>query len=186
MRNTPTLMAWVLLLLLSTASPALMTAHARSVHSTSTVDLFPQGNLVDASAWTVGAETSFTQDPATYTETMVADQRLSMVHQRPTHLDTMTVWSGMSPTDSNYSVGAPDGASTWSTGPEIELTSFDVSGLESYLLTEVHMRGVFQIPDALQEDTVRISVEHGDGFDLLKTLHTPKATLTTSTIPPFN
>lgn len=169
MRNTPTLMAWVLLLLLSTASPALMTAHARSVHSTSTVDLFPQGDLVDASAWTVGAETSFTQDPATYTETMVADQRLSMVHQRPTHLDTMTVWSGMSPTDSNYSVGAPDGASTWSTGPEIELTSFDVSGLESYLLTEVHMRGVFQIPDALQEDTVRISVEHGDGFDLLKT-----------------
>lgn len=169
MRNSRTVTAWMLLLLLSTASPAMMTVHARSVHSTSTVDLFPQGNLVDASAWAVGAETSFTQDPATYTETMVADQRLTMVHQRPVHLDTMTVWSGMSPTNSNYSVGAPDGASTWSTGPEIELTSFDVSGLESYQLTEVHLRGVFQIPDALQEDTVRISVEHGDGFDLLKT-----------------
>lgn len=169
MRNSRTVTAWMLLLLLTTASPAMMTVNARSVHSTSTVDLFPQGNLVDASAWAVGAETSFTQDPATYTETMVADQRLTMVHQRPVHLDTMTVWSGMSPTNSNYSVGAPDGASTWSTGPEIELTSFDVSGLESYQLTEVHLRGVFQIPDALQEDTVRISVEHGDGFDLLKT-----------------
>ena len=31
------------------------------------------------------------------------------------------------------------------------------------------MLGVFQIPDALSEDTVRISVQHGDGFDLLKT-----------------
>ena len=36
-------------------------------------------------------------------------------------------------------------------------------------MTELFMVGVFQIPDALSEDTVRISVEHGDGFDLLKT-----------------
>lgn len=169
MRTLHPAVFWTFLLLVSTASPVLMTAHARSVHSTSTVDLFPQGSLTDASAWTVGAETSFTQEPATYTEAMVADQRLTMVHQRPLHLDTMTVWSSSSPTNSNYSVGAPDGASTWSTGPEIELTAFDVTGLQTYALYEIHMRGVFQIPDALQEDTVRISVEHGGGFDLLKT-----------------
>ena len=100
---------------------------------------------------------------------MVADQRLTMVHTRPVHLDTMTVWSATSPTDSNYSTGAPDGASTWSTGPEIQLTEFDITGLSDYEMYEVHMLGVFQIPDALSEDTVRISVQHGDGFDLLKT-----------------
>jgi hypothetical protein len=150
-------------------SPCLSSAQGRSVHSTSVVDLFPQGDLTTGEAWTVGAETSFTQDAATHTETMVADQRLTMVHARPIHLDTMTVWSSTSPTNSNYSTGAPDGASTWSTGPEIELTDFDVSGLSGYQMYEVHMVGAFQIPNSLSEDTVRISVQHGDGFDLLKT-----------------
>ncbi len=157
------------LLLMLSLSPMVMSSHARSVHSTSTVDLFPQGNMADPSVWTVGAETSFTAEPATYTETMVADQRLTMIHHRPVNLDTMTVWSTTSPTNSNASIGAPDGASTWSTGPEIELTDFDTSGLESYAISEIYMRGVFQITDALQEDTVRVSVQHGGGFDLLKT-----------------
>ena len=169
MRRYTTVVAWMMLLLLTSLSPMVEQANARSVHSTSVVDIFPQGDLTTPSEWTVGAETSFTQATATYTETMVADQRLSMVHQRPLHLDTMTVWSSTSPTNSNYSIGAPDGAATWSTGPEIELTGFDVTGLSSYALYEVYMVGVFQIPDALQEDTVRISVEHGSGFDLLKT-----------------
>ena len=159
----------VLVLLLFSASPYLMSVQARSVHSTATVDLFPQGDFANSGTWDVGAETSFTQESATYTESMVADQRLTMLHTRPLHLDTLTVWSSTSPTDSNYSTGAPDGASTWSSGPEIELTDFDVSGLVNYDLHELHMVGVFQIPDALSEDTVRISVQHADGFDLLKT-----------------
>ena len=169
MRQSWSALPWVLLLLLTTASPMVMSSTARSVHSTSDIDLFPQGGLYDPGEWSVGTETSFTQEEATYTESMVADQRLSMVHQRPVNLDTMTVWASSSPTNSNYSIGAPDGAATWSTGPEIELTGFDVSGLSTYELHEVHMKGVFQIPDALSEDTVRISVQHTDGFDLLKT-----------------
>jgi hypothetical protein len=92
-----------------------------------------------------------------------------MAHHRPVNLDTMSVWAGTSPTDSNYSTGAPDGASTWSTGPEIQLTNFDVSGLSDYSLVEVHMKAVIQIPDALTEDTVRISVQHPGGYELLKT-----------------
>ena len=159
----------LMLLLLLTVSPWVSSTGARSVHSTSTVDLFPQGSFTDAESWSVGAETSFTQETASHTEAMVADQRLTMLHNRPLNLDTMTVWSSTSPTDSNYSTGAPDGASTWSTGPEIELTDFDIAGLSNYQMYELHMVGVFQIPDALSEDTVRISVEHGDGFDLLKT-----------------
>ncbi len=169
MRTEARTLSLMALMLLSLISPLGIVAEARSVHDTSTVDLFPQGDLTDASQWSLGSETSFTQAAATYTETMVADQRLTMLHQRPVHLDTMTVWSSASPTNSTYSVGAPDGASTWSTGPEIQLTTFDTSGLANYELVEVHMLGVFQIPDALQEDTVRISVEYDGTFDLLKT-----------------
>jgi hypothetical protein len=169
MRPANKALTLMLMLLLLTVSPWVSSTGARSVHSTSTVDLFPQGSFTDAASWTVGAETSFTQEAASHTESMVADQRLTMLHTRPLNLDTMTVWSSTSPTDSNYSTGAPDGASTWSTGPEIELTDFDITGLSNYQMYELHMVGVFQIPDALSEDTVRISVEHGDGFDLLKT-----------------
>ncbi|MDG1538963.1 MAG: CARDB domain-containing protein [Candidatus Poseidonia sp.] len=160
----------ILLLCLTTAiGPLASTVAARSVHNTYDVDMLPQGTLVDASEWTTGSETSFTQEDATYTEAMVADQRLTMAHHRPVHLDTMSVWAGTSPTDSNYSIGAPDGASTWSTGPEIKLTNFDVSGLTDYALVEVHMKAVIQIPDALTEDTVRISLQHSGGYELLKT-----------------
>ncbi|HJM54986.1 MAG TPA: CARDB domain-containing protein, partial [Poseidonia sp.] len=159
----------LLLLATSALTPLAANVEGRSVHSTSVVDLFPQGAFADASDWALNSETSFTQEEALYTETMVADQRLTMAHHRPVHLDTMLVWAGTSPTDSNYSIGAPDGASTWSTGPEIELTNYDISGLSGYAMTEVHMKAVIQIPDILTEDTVRISIQHAGGYDLLKT-----------------
>lgn len=107
MRPQPKVLFLVLVLLLFSASPFLTTGQARSVHNTMDVDLFPQGSLTDAGQWSVGAETSFTQESATYSETMVADQRLTMLHTRPVHLDTLTVWSSTSPTNSNYSTGAP-------------------------------------------------------------------------------
>jgi len=169
MRTERPLFCILLLLATSALTPLAANVEGRSVHSTSVVDLFPQGAFADASDWALNSETSFTQEEALYTETMVADQRLTMAHHRPVHLDTMLVWAGTSPTDSNYSIGAPDGASTWSTGPEIELTNYDISGLSGYAMTEVHMKAVIQIPDILTEDTVRISIQHAGGYDLLKT-----------------
>ena len=58
---------------------------------------FPKVRSMTLGLWTVGAETSFTQEAADYTESMVADDRLTMLHARPIHLDTMTVWSATSP-----------------------------------------------------------------------------------------
>ena len=169
MRTKRVILCILLLCLTTAVGPLASTVTARSVHGTYDVDMLPQGTLVDASEWTMSSETSFTQEKATYTETMVADQRITMAHHRPVHLDTMAVWAGTSPTDSNYSIGQPDGASTWSTGPEIKLTNFDVSGLTDYTMVEVHMKAVIQIPEALTEDTVRISIQHSGGYDLLKT-----------------
>ena len=59
-------LSMVLVLLLFSASPYLMSTQARSVHSTATVDLFPQGDFTNSGSWEVGAETSFTQESATY------------------------------------------------------------------------------------------------------------------------
>ncbi|MEC8577554.1 MAG: hypothetical protein VXY68_07555, partial [Candidatus Thermoplasmatota archaeon] len=68
MRPANKALALMLMLLFLTVSPWVSTSGARSVHSTSTVDLFPQGSFTDAASWSVGAETSFTQEAATYTE----------------------------------------------------------------------------------------------------------------------
>ena len=86
----------------------------------------------DGSVWTLGALTSFSEDPASYTDVMVADQRLTMVHQRPMNQDVMTFWAQSTPTDSNNSLGTPDGATSWSTGPEIQLSSFNAIGSTGY------------------------------------------------------
>ena len=59
---------------------------ARTVHETATVDLLPQGEFNDANAWTLDAYTSFSEESALYTESMVADSRLTMVHERPVNL----------------------------------------------------------------------------------------------------
>ena len=107
--------------------PLLSTASARSVHETATYDLFPQGDLTDESQWVVGATTSFTTQPASYTDSMVADQRMTMVHERPQHTDTLSYWGLTSPSESENVIGSPDGLFMWSTGPVMSVQSFDVS-----------------------------------------------------------
>jgi hypothetical protein len=147
---------------------------ARSVHSTTNVDLLPQGNFHDASAWTLSDSVSFSSAPAEHTTAMVADQRLTLLHERPEHLVSSTVWASSSPTNSNASIGAPDGAYTWTTGPVIDVTGFDVSGLIGNELKAVNLLLAIAIPDGLQQDSVRISHETGGTYDLVKTFaHTP-------------
>ena len=68
--------------------PTLNPASARSVHETAEYDLFPQGELTNPADWSLQATTSFTSQPATYTDTMVADQRITTVSY--THLTLPT------------------------------------------------------------------------------------------------
>ena len=158
-----------LVLSLALGSPMLSTASARSVHETSTYDLFPQGDLTDASEWTVGATTSFTSQPATYTDSMVADQRITMVHQRPQNTDTLTYWSMNSPSESDNVVGAPDGLFMWSTGPVMSVQDFDVASSTQYIITGVSVVVSFKITDALNIDSVRMSMDWSNGTDILRT-----------------
>ena len=150
-------------------APLCSTVSARSVHETSSYDLFPQGDLTDSTQWTVGATTSFTSQPATYTESMVADQRITMVHQRPQHTDTLSYWGLTSPSESDNVIGAPDGLFMWSTGPVMSVQDFDVSSSTQYIITEVSVVLAFKITDALNIDSVRLSMDWSNGTDILRT-----------------
>ena len=154
----------VLLMLL----PALP-AGARSVHSTADVDLLPQGVFDDATVWDLDDSVSFSTAPAQHTQAMVADDHLTFMHERPENLVAQTVWATSTPTDSNASLGAPDGAYTWSTGPDIDVNGFDVSGLTNYAVRDVTLLLAIEVPQALYQDKVRISHETGGVFDLVKT-----------------
>ncbi len=136
---------------------------ARSVHQTMNVDIFPEGDFSQPSNWTVGSLTSFSEVPATYTDVMVADQRLTMVHHRPMNQDTMTFWAQSTPTDANNSLGAPDGATSWSTGPEIQLSSFNAIGSTEYDILAVNVVVAFSVPDPLYQDSVRFSINYDNG-----------------------
>lgn len=154
----------------------LSSVSSRSVHDTSTVDLFPQGDFNDAGDWTLDAYTSFSQEPALHTDTMVADSRLTMLHERPLNLDKMVFWAQSSPTDSNNSMYAPDGAYSWSSGPEMELTNFNAAGSTQYEIQEVNLVFAFAVPHALSQDSVRFSVEYNGNFSALATIaHTQSA-----------
>ena len=149
--------------------PTLNPASARSVHETTDYDLFPQGSLTDASDWSMQATTSFTSQPATYTDAMVADQRITMVHQRPQNLDSMEYWGANSPSASDNVVGSPDGLFAWSTGPVMSVDGFDFSSSTQYIITSVDVLVAFKVTDTLSIDSVRLSMDWSNGTDLMRT-----------------
>ena len=149
--------------------PTLNPVSARSVHETAAYDLFPQGNLVDASDWAVSTSTSFTSQPATYTDAMIADQRITMVHQRPQNLDSMEYWGTSTPTESDNVVGSPDGLFAWSTGPVMSVDGFDFTDSTQYVITSVDVLVAFKITDTLSIDSVRLSMDWSNGTDILRT-----------------
>ena len=149
--------------------PTLNPASARSVHETAAYDLFPQGNFADASDWSVSTSTSFTSQPATYTDAMIADQRITMVHQRPQNLDSMEYWGTSTPTESDNVVGSPDGLFAWSTGPVMSVDGFDFSDSTQYIITSVDVLVAFKITDTLSIDSVRLSMDWSNGTDIMRT-----------------
>ena len=152
--------------------PALL-AEARSVHSTETVEMFPQGNMEDPSQWEFKRHLAFTSESAPddgqYVSGMIADDHMTLGISLPEHLDHQTVWATTTPTNSNASLGAPDGAYHFSTGPDITLGGFDTSSLNSNIIESVELVVHFDIPDALQQDKTRFSVINNGVYDLVKT-----------------
>ena len=161
-----------MLVLIMLLMPATM-ANARSVHSTSTDEMFPQGDMTNASNWEIKRHLAFTAESAPqdgqYVMGMVADNHMTMGIQLPEHLDHQTVWASSTSTNSNASLGAPDGAYQYSTGPDIRVGGFDVSSLTGNSIKTVELVVHFEIPDALLQDKTRFSVIDDGTYDLVKT-----------------
>lgn len=162
----------VMLVLIMLLFPAGI-ADARSVHSTDSLDMFPQGDMEDSSKWEFKRHRAFTSETAPedgqYVSGIVADNHMTMGISLPEHLDIQTIWANSTPTNSNASLGAPDGAYHYSTGPDITLSGFDVSAINSNLIESVELVVHFDIPDALLQDKTRFSVINGGIHDLVKT-----------------
>ena len=167
MRHSRTgLKALILVLLMMVALTSSVTA--RSVHDSTVVDLLPQGDYSTNNNWSLSSRDIFTNQPAEYTEAMVADDKLSIINNRPLNLGEQTVWASSTSTDSNASIGSPDGAYSWSRGPVIVVDGFDVSAIENLDYYGAKLLLHIQIPDALYQDSVRISIEWGGTYELVK------------------
>jgi hypothetical protein len=100
---------------------------------------------------------------------MIADQRITMVHQRPQNLDSMEYWGTSTPTESDNVVGSPDGLFAWSTGPVMSVDGFDFSDSTQYVITSVDVLVAFKITDTLSIDSVRLSMDWSNGTDIMRT-----------------
>ena len=136
-------------------TPAII-GHARSVHSTEALDMFPQGSMEDSTDWEFKRHLAFTpenkQEDAEYVMGMVADSHMTLGIELPEHLDTQTVWATQTSTDSNASLGSPDGAYSWSTGPDITVGGFYTGSMSQSSIESVELVVHFDIPDSLPPD----------------------------------
>ncbi|MEC7228740.1 MAG: CARDB domain-containing protein [Candidatus Thermoplasmatota archaeon] len=156
----------ILLVLLSSS---LINASARSVHSTSEVDLFPQGQINSDGSWYLNDKITFTQDNADYTTSMVSDNRITFDHNRPANLQLLELWSQSSPSDSAFVNGAPDSSYSYTKGPVIEVTNFNTEQYKQYEIIEVGILVAFHIPGPLLQDQVRFTINNDGTYSELVT-----------------
>lgn len=159
----------VLIVLITPAIPS----NARSVHSTEDVDLFPQGNMQNSSEWEFKKHLAFTPEDRTedgeYAIGMLEDSHITMGIELPQHSDEETFWATTSPTNSNASLGSPDGAYTYSAGPDIILGGFNVEPYTSNQIMHVELTVHFEIPELLTQDKARFSTVNSGVYNLVKT-----------------
>ena len=149
---------------------------ARSVHSTSVVDIYPQGEISTEDSWYLDNRITFTQENADYTVSMVEDNRITFEHSRPINLQSLQMWAQSSPTDSQYVTGAPDLSYSYTKGPVIQLTDFDTNLYSQYEIVAVDILIAFHIPGPLLQDQVRFSMENDGNFhDLVTYVNTQGA-----------
>ena len=134
------------------------------------IELIEAGSFDDASDWTFSTKAAFSDEPADHSVGMIADGELSFTHNRPDNFQTYTSWASFSPTDSNYSLGNPDGSYTWSTGPDITLSGYSFTGLDSRVIANVSLVMHITIPDSLPSDEIRITIEANGPMKLVKTI----------------
>ncbi|MED6313151.1 MAG: CARDB domain-containing protein [Candidatus Thermoplasmatota archaeon] len=143
---------------------------ADTVIESDRIELLEAGSFEDANDWIITTRAAFSEDPADHSGGMVADGELSFTHNRPDNFQTHTAWATYSVTDSNYSLGMPDGSYTWSKGPDITVSGYSFTGLDTRILANVSMILYISVPDALTSDEIRITIEANGPERLVKTI----------------
>ena len=178
----------VLLVLLLIFSIIPVNVEGDTVIRSETVDLLPAGTFDDASEWSLSTNKAYSEEAAEHSGSMIADGRLSFTHNRPANYDEVTSWASISPSGDNLSIGTPDcfkpvsdpvcdndsdgdsdGGFSWTKGPIIELSGFDLSEGSNYEITNVSLTVAFRVPDSLQQDSVQFVVESGGTQHLVQT-----------------
>ena len=178
----------VLLVLTLVFSVLPISVNADTVIRSETVDLLPAGSFEDPSEWTLSTNKAYSDEPAEYSQSMVADNRLSFTHERPANFNEITAWATSSPTGDNLSIGSPDcfkpssdpvcdndydgdsdGGYSWTKGPIIELSGFDLTQGSDYQIANVSLSVAFRVPSALQQDSIQFVIESNGTQHLVKT-----------------
>lgn len=170
--GTSTILVAFLLLPLLAAVPTT----ARVVDSMESFDLF-DSSILSSSEWAFTNQAGWSGDAADFTTGMSADSKVSFTHSRPLSLESSTFWAqGNTSEYGGGAVGAPDGVYSWTLGPEIVVDTFDVSAVENTAMRDVFLVVSFTIPDALNQDSVRFSIDDAGHNELVKTwAHTQAA-----------
>lgn len=170
--GTSTILVAFLLLPLLAAVPTT----ARVVDSMESFDLF-DSSILSSSEWVFTNQAGWSGDAADFTTGMSADSKVSFTHSRPLNLESSTFWAQENTSEyGGGAVGAPDGVYSWTLGPEIVVDTFDVSTVENTAMRDVFLVVSFTIPDALNQDSVRFSIDDAGHNELVKTwAHTQAA-----------
>ena len=143
---------------------------ADTVIESDKIELLEAGSFEDSNEWEITSKAAFSQNPADHSIGMVADGELSFSHHRPNNIQTHTAWATYSVTDSNFSLGSPDGSYTWSTGPDITVSGYSFNTLEDKIFANASLILHISIPDALPSDEIRITIESNGPERLVKTI----------------
>lgn len=158
------------LVLLATLAILAPLTSADTVIESRDIELLEAGSFDDPDVWDITTKKAFSDDSAEHSVGMVADGELSFTHDRPDNFQTYTAWASYSPTNSNSSIGEPDGYYTWSKGPDISLSGYAFDGLHSRLIANVSMVLHISVPDALPSDEIRITIEANGPERLVRTI----------------
>jgi len=152
----------LVILLVTGLVPLVPFATADTVIGAEGAELLEAGDFSDSGEWEISSTAGFSSDAADYSLGMVADGELSFTHDRPDNFQYSTSWASNSITNSNATLGESDSYYTWSKGPNITMTGYDFSGLHGMLVANVSLVLHFSIPDALNQDSVRVILQnHG-------------------------
>ena len=150
------------LLIVACLAPVVPLAMADTVIGAEEVELVEAGDFSDTESWQISSTAGFSSDSAAHSEGMVADGELSFTHDRPDNFQQATSWATYSVTNSNATLGESDSYYSWSKGPNITMSGYDFSGLHGMELANVSLVLHFSIPDALNQDSVRVILQnHG-------------------------